>query len=213
MKTVAIVIARMGSTRLPGKVLMPLRGSPVLAWVIVAAEAAPGVDEVWVATSTQVRDDKVEAWCIEQGVNCFRGSETDVLGRFTCCARAAGADVVVRLTGDCPFLDPQVIGAVIRLRQQTGAAYASNVNPPTWPDGLDCECFTREALEAANAEAWRPLDRDTVTQWIIRNRSRFPAANLTCPVPLERERWVVDTSEDYRFCNEIANELINPRSE
>jgi glutamate-1-semialdehyde aminotransferase/spore coat polysaccharide biosynthesis protein SpsF (cytidylyltransferase family) len=205
MKVVAIIQARMGSTRLPGKVLMDLGGHPVLAWCVRACQAAPGVTETWVATSTLGQDDVIAQWCADNEVHCWRGSETDVLSRFVGCANASGADVLLRLTGDCPLLDPQVIGAVVRLQKQTGAAYCSNVSPRTYPDGLDVEAFTYEALAAADAEATRPIDRDCVTTWIGRNRSRFPAEAVVNPIPgMQDERWVLDTQDDYEFCNRIA---------
>src|SRR6185436_7377603 len=204
-KVVAVIQARMGSTRLPGKVLMDLGGRPVLAWCVRACEAAPGVDAVWVATSTLDQDDVIAQWCDDNAVHCWRGSETDVLSRFVGCANASGADVLLRITGDCPLLDPQVIGAVVRLQKQTGAAYCSNVSPRTYPDGLDVEAFTYEALMAADAEATRPIDRDCVTTWIGRNRSRFPAETVINPIPgLRDERWVLDTTADYEFCKNVA---------
>src|SRR5262249_35803952 len=147
-----------------------------------------------IATSSRAADDVIYQWCEEHNIRCFRGSETDVLSRFTNTALEAKADVAVRVTCDCPFLDPNVIGEVIALRNATGAAYASNVDPPTWPDGLDCEAITINALVAAEKETTRPSDRESVTQFIVRNRRRFPAANLICPIPgLHRERWVLDT--------------------
>jgi len=204
-KVVAVIQARIGSTRLRGKVLMDLGGQPVLAWCVRAAKAAPGVDAVWVATSTLDQDDVIAQWCADNAVDCWRGSETDVLSRFVGCANASGADVLLRITGDCPLLDPQVIGAVVRLQKQTGAAYCSNVSPRSYPDGLDVECFTFEALAAADAEATRPIDRDCVTTWIGRNRSRFPAETVINPIPgLQDERWVLDTAADYEFCKAIA---------
>lgn len=208
-KTVAIVQARMGSTRLPGKVLMPLGRSQVLSWVHAACARAVGIDETWIATSTLAADYEIVEWCDQHGIKWFRGSEIDVLDRFAGCCDEADADVILRLTGDCPFLDPRVISEVIELRKRTGAAYASNVDPRTYPDGLDVECFTREALEVACEEATNPIDRDTVTYWIRRNRSRFPAANLTCQIPgMQHERWVLDTEKDYEFCQAIAKNYI-----
>jgi glutamate-1-semialdehyde 2,1-aminomutase len=198
----------MGSQRLPGKVLKPLHGQPVLGWVTAAAKEAPGVDEVWIATSTLPADDAIEQWCEEHDIKCFRGSEQDVLSRFTGAALEAKADVAVRVTCDCPFLDPKVIGEVIALRNAKEVAYASNVHPPTWPDGLDCEAMTIDALVAAEKEATRPSERESVTQFIVRNRHRFPAANLICPIPgLEKERWVLDSEADYRLCQEIAEQV------
>src|SRR5882724_7734671 len=123
MKVVAIIQARMGSTRLPGKVLMDLGGQPVLAWVARAARKAAGVHEVWIATSMLPADDAIVEFCRKHAINFFRGSETDVLSRFVGCARAAEADIILRLTGDCPFLDPDVIGAVVRLLKDSCADY------------------------------------------------------------------------------------------
>jgi len=206
MKVVSVIQARIGSTRLPGKVLMPLGHHPVLEWCHRACAAAPGVDEVWIATSTLLADDVIADFCDDHGFFCWRGSETDVLSRFVGCANASGADVLLRLTGDCPFLDPQVIGAVVRLQKQTGAAFVTNVSPRTYPDGLDVQAFTYEALAAADAEATRPLDRDGVCTWIERNRSRFPAETVINPIPgLQDERWVLDTADDYDFCKAIAS--------
>jgi len=205
MKTVAIIQARMGSTRLPGKVLLDLGGVPVLLWAIRAARAAPGVDEVWIATSLLPADDAIVDFCRGRAINFFRGSETDVLSRFVGAARAADADIVLRLTGDCPFLDPQVIGAVVRLLKDSCADYCSNVSPRTYPDGLDVEAFTANTLFFADREATRPIDRDCVTTWIARNRDRCPAEALINPIPgLASERWVLDTEADYQFCKEIA---------
>jgi spore coat polysaccharide biosynthesis protein SpsF (cytidylyltransferase family) len=122
VKTVAIIQARMGSTRLPGKVLMDLGGRPALAWVVRAARAAVGVDEVWVATSTAASDDPVARWCNDNDVPVHRGSEHDVLDRYAGAMLASGADAIIRLTGDCPLLDPAVIAQTVRLRAMTGAA-------------------------------------------------------------------------------------------
>jgi glutamate-1-semialdehyde 2,1-aminomutase/spore coat polysaccharide biosynthesis protein SpsF len=185
---------------------MDLGGHPVLAWCIRAAKAAPGVDEVWVATSTLPADDEI--CCAGLGVPIFRGSETDVLGRFIgagIAANVAHGDIVLRLTGDCPFLDPEVIGGVVRLMKNSGAAFCTNVSPRTYPDGLDVQAMSALALGIANAEATRPLDRDGVCTWIERNRSRFSAETLINPIPgMEKERWVLDTENDLTFCREIV---------
>lgn len=208
MKTLAICQARMGSTRVPGKVMRNLRGIPVYRWVYNAARDAIGVDEAIVATSLLPADDVIANHCFESRISFFRGSESDVLGRFYLAAKEKKADVILRLTCDCPFLDPKVIAEVVALRAATDADYASNVSPPTYPDGLDVEVFTFAALEAAYTEATRPSDRDTVTQWISRNRTRFPAVNATCPVPgLAKERWVLDTEDDWNFVSALAEHV------
>src|SRR6185437_3091208 len=208
MKTVAIIQARMGSTRLPGKVLADLGGKPVLAWSVRAARAALGVDDVWVATSDAKSDDAIADWCKENGVAVHRGSENDVLDRYAGAAQASGANGVIRLTADCPLLDPAVIAQTVRLRAATGVDYASNTDPPTWPDGLDCEVVTAEALFTAAREATRVSDREHVTPFIRNNRHRFSAETLICPLPgLAAERWTLDTPGDLELLTALAARL------
>src|SRR5689334_15377539 len=208
MKTVAIIQARMGSARLPGKVLADLAGKPVLAWVVRAAHAALGVDDVWVATSTAAADEAIAAWCKDNKVAVHRGSENDVLDRYAGAAKASGAQIVVRLTADCPLLDPAVIAQTIRLRSMTDVDYASNVDPPTWPDGLDCEVLTVKALLAAAAEATRASDREHVTPFVRNNRDRFTAETLVAPLPgLTAERWTLDAPEDLALLSALAKQL------
>jgi glutamate-1-semialdehyde 2,1-aminomutase/spore coat polysaccharide biosynthesis protein SpsF len=208
-KVVAIALARMGSSRVPGKVLRKLDDTPVLGWVINALDDVPAIDEIVLATSTNPGDDVIEDYCKENHIECFRGSEEDVLDRFYHAAVAHMADLVVRVTCDCPFIDPAVVSQVIKLREMRNVEYCSNVDPPTWPDGLDTECFTFAALEAAHKEATRPSDRNCVTQYISRNRHRFVCANLHCPLPgLQAERWVLDTEDDWKFCCEIAKHVL-----
>lgn len=209
-RTILIGIARMGSTRFPGKVLKDLGGMPVLKWVVRAGKAAKFVDEVWIATSNLPADDAIESWCRENDVGCFRGDESDVLSRFAGCATASGADIVIRVTCDCPFIDPAVIDTMIELRATTGVDYCTNIYPPTWPDGLDCEVFTTAALNAAYLDSTRPVDRECVTTYLYRNRDRFTTINYTCPIPdMAKERWVLDTEEDYKLCQAIAEYVRN----
>ena len=212
VKTVAIVQARMGASRLPGKVLRDLVGRPPLAWVVRALRAAVGIDDVWIATSMAQADAAVAGWCNENGVACHRGSEQDVLDRYASATRASGADIVVRITADCPFLDPAVVGATVRLRTAAGVDYASNIDPPTWPDGLDCEVMTARALLAAAAEASRPSDREHVTPFIRNNRARFSAETLVAPLPgLADERWTLDTPADLEFLAAVGKRLPTDR--
>jgi glutamate-1-semialdehyde 2,1-aminomutase/spore coat polysaccharide biosynthesis protein SpsF len=203
----------MGSTRLPGKVLKKLDDFSTLDWVLWAASEAKLVDKVVIATSDKPADDEIHKWCTEQGISCFRGSETDVLDRFYGAAQQFGGDILVRLTGDCPFLDPRVIDEVIKLREMTNADYATNTNPPSYPDGLDVEVMTLRALRAAHEEATRPTDRDTVTRWIVRRSHHFHCVNLTCPLPdLHRERWVLDSPEDLEFIRQVIRRMPNSSS-
>lgn len=202
MKIVAVVQARMGSTRLPGKVLRDLGGRAAIWWAIQAGAWAPGVDEVVVATSTNPENDIIASNL--QHIRVIRGSEDDVLDRYRLVVQETGADAVVRLTADCPLLDSRVIGEVVALWKHSGCAYASNIDPPTWPDGLDCEVISAEAIIVAAEEATRATDRDTVTRYIARNRAKFPAKTLICPLPgLQKERWVLDSPEDYEFIQAV----------
>jgi glutamate-1-semialdehyde 2,1-aminomutase/spore coat polysaccharide biosynthesis protein SpsF len=205
MKTVGIVQARMGSTRLPGKVMMDLGGMPVVGWSLRALKRAAGVNQVVLATSIATDDDVIAQWGEANHWTVVRGSEEDVLDRFMKVVEVTNADYLLRATGDCPFLDPQVISEVIALRERGNFAYCSNVNPPTYPDGLDIECFSVKALEIAHRKTTNSTDRDTVTQYIVRNRAQFPAGNVVCSIPgLDKERWVLDSAEDMEFCREVV---------
>ena len=198
----------MSSSRLPGKVLGDLGGRPVLEWVIRAARAVPDVDRVVVATSSSGTDDPVASWCETHGVDCERGSEVDVLGRFHQAARAAGASIVMRLTADCPLLDPHVCGQVLTLLRRSDADYAANIDPVTWPDGLDCEVFTAAALDVADKEAVLAGDREHVTRFFRGHRYRFKIETLVCPIPgLNRERWTLDCPADLAFLRALVARL------
>lgn len=213
MNTICVIQARMGSTRLPGKVLLPLISdgvrATVLEYVVRACTHAVGIDQVIVATTDLPSDNPIEQHCkYELGVTCVRGSENDVLSRFMLAAVVGNADTILRVTGDEPFIDPAVISAVVRLQAQSRAHYVSNIQPRTYPDGLDVECFTIQALKAAHKEATRDIDRETVTYWMMRNADRFPSATVVNPLPgMAKERWVLDTFDDMKFCMALANRL------
>ncbi|HUA50558.1 MAG TPA: aminotransferase class III-fold pyridoxal phosphate-dependent enzyme [Candidatus Sulfotelmatobacter sp.] len=210
MTIVAVIQARLGSTRLPGKVLLDLGGRPALAWLVRAARAIPGIDRVLVATSDRPNDDRLAAWCDGANVECWRGPEADVLERFRQAAVRFDADLIMRLTADCPLLDPTVAGMLIALQRATGADYVSNVDPRSWPDGLDCELVTRAALDIAAAEATTAYDREHVTPYIRANPRRFPAERLACPIPgLSQEHWTLDRPEDFEFLQAVIGRLPN----
>jgi glutamate-1-semialdehyde 2,1-aminomutase len=209
MRTVAIVQARMGSTRLPGKVLQLLAGLPVLAWTVRAARAVPGIDHVLVATTDQHEDDELAAWCSLQAVDCVRGEALDVLARFNVALdRYPNYDAVMRLTADCPFLDPHVCGEVLGLFEREKCDYASNVHPPTWPDGLDCEVISVAALRAAHKECTRNSEREHVTPFVSADARRFKASTLICPIPnVAQQRWTLDNAADLEFLQQVARGL------
>ncbi|MBT3931731.1 MAG: aminotransferase class III-fold pyridoxal phosphate-dependent enzyme [Rhodospirillaceae bacterium] len=206
--TVALIQARMGSSRLPGKVLEEVGGCLVLARCVAAASASRLTGSVCVATSTEAVDDPIAAWCADNGVTAFRGSETDVLSRMHGAAREANAETVVRLTADCPLHDPSVIDQVIWFYRATGADYASNTHPSTWPDGLDVEVFSMSVLERAQHEADLPSEREHVTRWMRANASQLQTETLICPLPdLHRRRWTLDTADDLARIRQIAEQF------
>ena len=208
MKKIAIIQARMGSTRFPGKVLESLQNKPVLEWVVAAAKKIPTIDEVVVATSTAEIDQPIVKWCERFGVSVYCGNEIDVLSRYYEAASFFKADIVMRITGDCPLIDPMIAGQVLHLVSEGYAHYASNAMPPTWPDGLDCEAFTFQALEKAYQNATRSSDREHVTSYIRNNQNSFKTLNVTCPIPgLEKYRWTVDSNEDLAFLNKALSRL------
>ena len=179
MKTVAIIQARMGSSRLPGKVLRRVGSQAVLTHVLTRAKAIPGVHEVHVTTTPQRADDAIAARCRGAGVGWTRGQvpmangKNDVLAGYVAAAKATGADVIVRLTADCPLLDPAVAGRVLHDVVVNRADYASNVNPPTLYDGCDVEAFTWHTLWSADKHAG-PTEREHVTTWMRRHaESRY----------------------------------------
>lgn len=166
---------------------------------------AAAVDDLVVATSTEPADDAIEAAAKEAGVACVRGPEDDVLERFAVAIREHPCDTVVRLTGDCPLIDPEIVGAALAVREATGAAYVSNTLIRTFPDGLDVEVMSRDALLAAADEAHRTDEREHVTPFIYRNPERFRLAALRTPLLAGAERWTVDTADDLDFVREVVS--------
>jgi spore coat polysaccharide biosynthesis protein SpsF len=209
-----ILQARMSSTRLPGKVLMPLAGEPMLARQIERVRRAKSAGRIVVATSTDPSDDAINVLCRTLHVACFRGSLKDVLGRFHGALRAFGpAETVVRLTGDCPLTDPEVIDATIDLHFKEQADYTSNTGDLTFPKGLDVEVFKAEHLEAAFREAHDPYEREHVTPFLYRHPERFVQARLECDPPMGHLRWTVDTPDDYAFTERVYDALYRAKPE
>ena len=176
MRIVAIIQARLGSTRLPGKVLLPLAGEPMLARVVERVRRAKKIHEVAVATTTAESDDALAAFCVERQWSIFRGSEMDVLDRYVQAARAFAADAILRITSDCPVIDPEVLDDIISefLRQQPQVDYLANILPErTFPRGLDAELIRRDVLERCHAEAADSWSREHVTAFIYQHPDRF----------------------------------------
>jgi spore coat polysaccharide biosynthesis protein SpsF len=207
MTVAAIVQARYGSTRLPGKVLLPLNEHLVLDEVLARCKIIPGIDVVCCAVSESIDANPVAAAAEAQGVNVTRGSETNVLRRYADAARSVDADIVLRVTSDCPLIAPEICADLIALRAKTGAHFVSNNDPPSFPLGLDCEVFTSQLLYEADEKATASDEREHVSPW-MRRRSQVHRAALRGPgKPASSQRWVLDRPDDYDFLQAVFAQL------
>jgi spore coat polysaccharide biosynthesis protein SpsF (cytidylyltransferase family) len=204
-----IVQARMGSHRFPGKGLADVAGRPMIARVVARARRIDDSAQVIVATTTDAGDDPLAGVAEAAGATVFRGHPLDVLDRFQRAATQAQADVIVRVTGDCPVLDPAVGRQVLDALRREGVVYASNVHPPTFPDGLDVEAFTAEALATAWREATDASDREHVTPFLWRQPDRFVATLVRHEPDLSAHRWTVDEPVDLAFVSAML-ETFSP---
>jgi spore coat polysaccharide biosynthesis protein SpsF len=211
-KAVVIVQARMTSTRLPGKVLLDLAGTTVLDQVLARCVLIPGADQVVCAVPDGGAHDPVAAEAEACGIAVVRGSETDVLSRYAKAADWAGADVVMRVTSDCPLIDPVVCGDVLNFVLCDASDYACNNMPRTFPHGLDCEAFGAPILREAADRARLPEEREHVTPW-IRNNNGLRRASLAGPgAPLSEIRITLDTPADYLAISDVFRRVALPRA-
>jgi spore coat polysaccharide biosynthesis protein SpsF len=206
-KTVAIIQARTGSTRLPAKTLRILYDRPLLGHVIERVAASRLVGEIVVATSADAADDPIEDLASRMGIGIFRGSETDVLARYHGAASACGADVVVRVTADDPFKDPEIIDHAVSLLASGRFDYCSNTIIPTFPEGIDIEVFTFEALDKAHSEAVLNSEREHVTPYIWKHPERFSIHNFKNDEDLSGLRWTIDYQADFEFAQAVYQRL------
>ena len=203
MKTLALIQARMSSTRLPGKVLQDISGIPMLLRVVERANQAKTFDQVAVITSTHDSDDVIKICCRENGILCFRGNLDDVLDRYYQATLHFKADVIVRITADCPLLDPEIIDQVVRTFQSGNYDYVSNTIECTYPDGLDVEIFDFAALEKAWRDAKLKSEREHVTAYIYKRPELFRIGCVKHEEDLSAHRWTVDTPQDLAFVRAI----------
>jgi spore coat polysaccharide biosynthesis protein SpsF len=203
MKIVAIVQARMGRSRLPGKVLKDLGGAAVLDRVLNRLGRSRLIQELLVATTSEPADDAIVEHCERTGRKMFRGSEQDVLDRYCRAAKYMNADVVVRITSDCPVIDPEVTDATIRAFLDQHADYASNIRVRSYPRGLDTEVMTLQALERAWRESTKPHQREHVTPYIYENPGEFALHGIEHGTDCSQHRWTVDTPEDLQLLRAI----------
>jgi|TARA_B100001741_G_scaffold194214_1_gene160139 glutamate-1-semialdehyde 2,1-aminomutase len=202
MKVVALVQARTGSVRLPQKVLKPILNKPMIELLLSRLSRSTELDEIVVATSKEKRDDKLESTVESLGFKCTRGSEKDVLDRFYKSAKFLEADVIVRITGDCPLVDSYLVDECIREYKKQEVDYFSNIDPVTFPDGLDIEVMSFQSLERANLEAETDFDREHVTPY-IRNSDSFSKSSIQHEEDLSGQRWSVDEPEDLIVVSKI----------
>ena len=202
MKTIAIVQARMGSTRLPGKVMYPIHGVPLIELLLKRLAQAKRIDTITVATSKNPENKPLIDHVRKLGIDVFEGSENDVLERYYRAAKPYQPDVVVRITGDCPLVDPQLVDSLIASFTSQKVDYLTNTNPPSYPDGLDIEVFTFNALEKAVREATTTAQREHVTPYIYES-GLFKTANIANQDDLSRERWTVDEPDDLKVVEAI----------
>jgi spore coat polysaccharide biosynthesis protein SpsF len=210
-KIVAIVQARLGSSRLPGKVLADIQGHPMLWHVVERARAARTLNEVVVATTTEPADDAIVSFCREHAVACFRGGEKDVLDRYYQAALQQEAQVVVRITSDCPMIDPEIVDKTVRGFLDAQPDYASNTLVRTYPRGLDTEVMTFEALQRAWSEAVHSYQRAHVTAYIYENPTKFRILPVIGETDHSEFRWTVDTAEDLEFVRAVYSSLGDER--
>jgi spore coat polysaccharide biosynthesis protein SpsF len=203
VRVVAIIQARMGSTRLPGKVLKDLGGETVLARVVNRTRRAKLLDEVVVATTIQPADDAIVGECGRLSVACFRGDEADVLDRYHRAAQRFSADAIVRITSDCPLIDPELVDATVHAFLNQKPDYATNALVVTYPRGLDVEVFTADALARTWGAAKEPYQRTHVTTYMYENPEIFKIVSLTAEKDWGKYRWTLDTGEDLEAIREI----------
>ena len=213
MRVEIYVQARMGSTRLPGKVLKPVLGKPLLGYLIERLRQVKNAQAFVVLTTTQKADDEICAYCQAQGVAVFRGSEEDVLSRYYQAAVKRQPEAIVRITADCPLIDPDIVDQMIKTFQHLHDSGAYLSNGQSFPRGLDVEIFSFQTLATAHAHARDPWEREHVTPYIYRHPELFRLHDFKAPSPSARHRWTVDTIEDFELVKNILESLypLNPQ--
>lgn len=203
LNVVAIIQARMGSRRFPGKVLADLRGRPVLEWVVDAVKRVEGLHQIVVATTTNPEDQEIENWCVRKGIQCFRGEPLDVLKRYADCARKYRATHVLRITADCPLLHSDTVSTVLRSGLEENADYFGLSGE--FPDGFDCEGFGVDVLNRANDEATLMSDREHVTPYFKRNPHSVSTHEVFLFEGFSDVRLTVDEPVDLEFLSIVLS--------
>lgn len=213
MKTVAIIEARMTSTRLPGKIMIPVLGKPLLELLVERLKRAKLLNQIVIATTQNSSDDVVEQLAHRLGVGCFRGSEEDVLDRVLRAARTYNVDIIVEVTGDCPLMDPIILDQIIHTYQTKNVDYVSNILERTYPRGMDIQIFSTAVLEKVSRLTNDPIDHEHVSLYIHEHPEIFTLANVKSDLPENKWdiRLTVDTQEDFQLIKAIFDSLY-PRN-
>jgi spore coat polysaccharide biosynthesis protein SpsF len=209
MSITAIIQARVSSTRLPGKVLLQLEGKSVLEHVVNRIKACTSVSDIYVATSINADDDAIVKICKEMNINIYRGSLEDVLDRYYQAANLTQAKHIIRITADCPMIDPTIVEQVIKSHLDEKADYTSNIISETFPDGEDVEIFTVDTLVDAWENAKLTSEREHVTLYIRNHPEKFKLNSVSNNINLGKKRWTIDNPEDYEFLKVIFANLYH----
>jgi spore coat polysaccharide biosynthesis protein SpsF len=203
MNTVAIIQARTGSTRLPNKIFLKLANASLLSHVVNRLRPSKEINKIVVATTTSPKDDGVEEWCVNNYVDIFRGSEENVLDRYFQAAKEFNADIIIRVTADDPFKDYRLIDQAVQIIKDKNYDFVCNNNPVSFPEGLDVEVITMDALSKSFVNATSSFEKEHVTQYIHLNKNLFKIFNIHNDEELSHYRWTIDTEEDYLFVKEV----------
>lgn len=211
MKIIAIIQARMGSTRLPGKILKKINDNVILDYVIDRLRLCKKLDNIILATTTSKKDDVLEQYSVEKKIDYFRGNEEDVLGRYYYTAKKYKADIIVRITSDCPLIDPEIVDKVIEKHIECNSNYTANTIKRTYPRGLDVEVFNFNVLEANFKNANEKYQREHVTPYIKEHPEKFKLENVEAKGKLKRPeiRITIDTIEDFKLVKKIIQNFNN----
>lgn len=207
-EVVAVIQARMGSTRLPQKTLAAIEGRPMLHWIVQRLKKSKSVGKIIIATTTQPEDGVIEEFAKKEGTPVFRGSVNDIVDRIYQAAKMEGGEIVVRVTADCPLVDAKLLDEMVGIMQSRGYDFFSNVSPPTYPDGLDLEMLTMNCLE----RLWKSTRGDPfLSEWfrtyIVQNPDKFRIGNHSYKTDMSEVRWTVDEKEDLEFVQRVYAEF------
>lgn len=207
MNVVAIIQARTGSTRLPNKIFSKLSGYYLLSHVVERLKISKEINKIVIATTTNNKDNSIEEWCKENRIEFYRGSEENVLKRYYNTAKKFKAKIIIRITADDPFKDYRIIDKAINILKENKYDFVCNNNPVSFPEGLDVEVLTMDALSISFFNSISKFEQEHVTQYIHRNKEKFKIFNIENEKDLSCLRWTIDTVEDFLFAKEIYNNL------